>query len=144
MSNTANWPLAVSGTKACQTISGLVKTRGHLIMLRHAIGWNLRVCLLWLTGVESSITRESGNILTVLRVKVQDLRVSTSILSAGGGTAAGAATRKAGLRLSYGATTPECSTCKRRIMHIFCLCLFLKTKINEHKPDMNWNSKWKR
>ena len=28
----------------------------HLIMLRHAIGWNLRVCLLWLTGVESSIT----------------------------------------------------------------------------------------
>ena len=55
MSNTANWLLAVSGTKACQTISGLVKTRGHLIMLRHAIGWNLRVCLLWLTGVESSI-----------------------------------------------------------------------------------------
>ena len=55
MSNTANWPLAMSGTKACQTISGLVKTRGHLIMLRHAIGWNLRVCLLWLTGVESSI-----------------------------------------------------------------------------------------
>ena len=50
-------------TKACQTISGLVKTRGHLIMLRHAIGWNLRVRigwnlrvrLLWLTGVESSI-----------------------------------------------------------------------------------------
>ena len=34
---------------------GLVKTRGHLIMLRHAIGWNLRVCLFWLTGVESSI-----------------------------------------------------------------------------------------
>ena len=55
MSNTANWPLAVSGTKACQTISGLVKKGGHLIMLRHAIGWNLRVCLLWLTGVESSI-----------------------------------------------------------------------------------------
>ena len=55
MSNTANWLLAVSGTKACQTISGLVKTRGHLVMLRHAIGWNLRVCLLWLTGVESSI-----------------------------------------------------------------------------------------
>ena len=47
--------LAVSGTKACQTISGLVKTRGHLIMLRHVIGWNLRVWLLWLTGVESSI-----------------------------------------------------------------------------------------
>ena len=57
MSNTAKWPLAMSGTKACQTISGLVKTRGHLIMLRHAIGWNLRVCLLWLTGVESSIKR---------------------------------------------------------------------------------------
>ena len=55
MSNTANWLLAVSGTKVCQTISGLVKTRGHLIMLRHAIGWNLRVCLLWQTGVESSI-----------------------------------------------------------------------------------------
>ena len=46
---------AVSGTKACQTISGFVKTHRHLIMLRHAIGWNLRVCLLWLTGVESSI-----------------------------------------------------------------------------------------
>ena len=46
MSNTANWPLAMSGTKACQTISGLVKTCGHLIMKRHAIGWNLRVCLL--------------------------------------------------------------------------------------------------
>ena len=44
-------------TKACQTISGLIrKTRGHLIILRHAIGWNLRVCLLWLTGVESSIS----------------------------------------------------------------------------------------
>ena len=43
-------------TKACQIISGLVrKTRGHLIIRRHAIGWNLRVCLLWLTGVESSI-----------------------------------------------------------------------------------------
>ena len=43
-------------TKACQTISGLVrKTRGRLIIPRHAIGWNLRVCLLWLTGVESSI-----------------------------------------------------------------------------------------
>ena len=55
MSNTANWPFAVSGTKACQAILGLVKTRGHLIMLWRAIGWNLRVCLLWLTGVESSI-----------------------------------------------------------------------------------------
>ena len=43
-------------TKACQTISGLVcKTRGRRIIPRHAIGWNLRVCLLWLTGVESSI-----------------------------------------------------------------------------------------
>ena len=43
-------------TKACQTISGLVrKTRGRLIIPQHAIGWNLRVCLLWLTGVESSI-----------------------------------------------------------------------------------------
>ena len=61
MSNTANWPLAVSGTKACQTISGLVKTRGHLTMLRHAIGWNLRVCLLWLTGVESSIACWTGS-----------------------------------------------------------------------------------
>ena len=58
MSNTANWPLAVSGTKVCQTISGLVKTRGQLIMLRHAIGWYLRVCLLWLTGVESSIVKD--------------------------------------------------------------------------------------
>ena len=28
MSNTANWPLAVSGTKACQTTPGHVKTRG--------------------------------------------------------------------------------------------------------------------
>ena len=28
MSNTANWPLAVSGTEACQTTPGLVKTRG--------------------------------------------------------------------------------------------------------------------
>ena len=54
MSNTANWLLAVSGTKECQTISGLVRTRGHLIMLRHAIDWNLRGCLLWLIGVESS------------------------------------------------------------------------------------------
>ncbi len=60
MSNTANWPLAMSGTKACQTISGLVKTRGHLIMLRQAIGWNLRVCLLWLTGVESSIVSQTA------------------------------------------------------------------------------------
>jgi len=59
MSNTANWLLAASGTKACQTISSLVKTRGHLIMLRHTIGWNLRLCLLWLTGVESSIITES-------------------------------------------------------------------------------------
>ena len=54
MLNTANWPCTVSGTKACQTISGLVKTCEHLIMLQHAIGWNLRVWLLWLTGVESS------------------------------------------------------------------------------------------
>ena len=47
------------GTKACQTISGLVrKTRGRLIIPRHAIGWNLRVCLLWLTGVESSIASD--------------------------------------------------------------------------------------
>ena len=61
MSNTANWLLPVSGTKACQTISGLVKTRGQLIMLRHAIGWNLTVCLLWLTGVESSILYVHGN-----------------------------------------------------------------------------------
>ena len=60
LSNTANWPLAVSSTKACQTISGLVKTRRHLIMLRHAIGWNLRVCLLWLTGVESSTQTTPG------------------------------------------------------------------------------------
>ena len=47
-------------TKACQTISGLVrKTRGRLIIPRHAIGWNLRVCLPWLTGVESSIGASS-------------------------------------------------------------------------------------
>ena len=50
-------------TKACQTISGLVrKTRGRLIILRHAISWNLRVCLLWLTGVESSICTCSSRI----------------------------------------------------------------------------------
>ena len=63
MSNTANWPLAMSVTKACQTISGLVKTRGHLIMLRHAIGWNLRVCLLWLTGMEFSIVNDMTVVL---------------------------------------------------------------------------------
>ena len=44
------------GMKACQTISGLVrKTRGRLIIPWHVIGWNLKVCLLWQTGVESSI-----------------------------------------------------------------------------------------
>ena len=35
---------------------GLGSARGRLIMLRYAIGSNLRVCLLWLTGVESSIS----------------------------------------------------------------------------------------
>ncbi len=55
MSNTANWPLA-----------GLVKTRGHLIMLRHAIGWNLRVCLLWLTGVEWSVLFSIKEIISTL------------------------------------------------------------------------------
>ena len=69
-------------TKAWQTISGLVrKTRGRLIIPRHAIAWNLRGCLLWLTGVESStdnhtagLDSKSDNQLEweLLKVKIKD------------------------------------------------------------------------
>ena len=34
-------------------------------MLRHAIGWNLRVCLLWLTGVESSINSPARTLVVI-------------------------------------------------------------------------------
>ena len=135
-----------------------------------AAGWNLRVCLLWLTGVESSITRERGRgeggrererlrerggggggererefsevfQMTAYRpcyaLKFKIYALPQAFCLPAVARPPGRQTRKAGLRLSYGATTPESSTCKRRIVHIFCLCLFLKTKINEHKPDMN-------
>ena len=83
MSNTANWPLAMSGTKAYQTISGLVQTHGHLIMLRHAIGWNLRVCLLWLTGVESSIIerpdRQTESAVSLVWRQISQLLTLTTV-----------------------------------------------------------------
>ena len=81
MSNTANWPLAVSGTKACQTISGLVKTRGHLIMLRHAIGWNLRVCLLWLTGVDDVTSMMTRRITFYYLLIINTLNTNVTMLA---------------------------------------------------------------